>query len=211
MQHFCRATHWLRKPGTFSCNFSRTAAPSDAQFTVTYDRPIRHDQDKLQVRTFYDGLRVTKPLATASDLAGPINEPLDNRFASLSYTTPISSRQLNEIKFGVSRFVFALKPVDLVTLREVGASLPNSAAYPGIYGFSLGPFSFGVGYNDDRGTASNSYQWGDGWSITVGRHNLHAGGDLHRYQLNRYNNANARGGIALFQLPGLIQQFGLIS
>ena len=189
-------------PGTFSCNFSRTAAPSDTQFTVTYDRPLRHEQDKLQVRTFYDDLRVTKPLATASDLAGPINEPLDNRFASVSYTTQISSRQLNEIKFGVSRFVFALKPVDLVTLRDVGATLPNSAAYPGLYGFGLGPFSFGVGYNDDRGTASNSYQWGDGWSMTVGKHNLHVGGDLIRYQLNRYNNANARGGIALFQGPG---------
>jgi hypothetical protein len=188
-------------PSTFSCNFSRTAAPSDTQVTVTYDRPLRHDQDKLQVRTFYDNLRVTKPLATAADLAGPINEPLDNRFATLSYATQISSRQLNEIRFGVSRFVFALKPVDLVTLREVGASLPNSAAYPGLYGFGLGPFSFGVGQNDDRGTASNSYQWGDGWSMTVGRHNLHAGGDLIRYQLNRYNNAGAHGGVGFGPAP----------
>ena len=96
-------------------------------------------------------------------------------------------------------------------VREVGATLPNSAAYPGLYGFALGPFSFGVGYNDDRGTASNSYQWGDGWSMAVGRHNLHVGGDLIRYQLNRYNNAGVRGGSDLVQLPALIQQFGLIS
>jgi hypothetical protein len=200
--NFVSAPSGSGNPGTFSCNFSKTSAPSDTQFTVTYDRPLRHDRDKLQVRTFYDNLRVTKPLATASDLAGPIDEPLDNRFASLGYTTQISSRQLNEIRFGVSRFVFALKPLDLVTLQEVGASLPNSSAFPGLYQFSPGPFLFGAGYNDDRGTASNSYQWGDGWSMTVGRHNLHAGGDLIRYQLNRYNNQNARGGAFFFPGPG---------
>jgi carboxypeptidase family protein len=180
-------------PGTFSCNFSRTSAPSDTQFTITYDRSLRQDKDKLQVRTFYDNIRVTKSFGTAADLAGPLNEPLDNRFASVSYTTQISNRQLNEARFGVTRFVFALKPTDLLTLQDVGASLPNSSAFPGLYSFAPGPFSFGVGNNDDRGTASNSYQWGDSWSMTVGRHNLHAGGDVIRYQLNRYNNTNARG------------------
>lgn len=187
-------------PGTFSCNFSRTSGPSDTQFTVTYDRPLRHDKDRLQVRTFYDNTRVTKPFGTAADLAGPLKAPLDNRFASLSYTTEISNRQLNEARFGVTRFVFALKPTDLLTLQDVGASRPNSSTFPGLYSFAPGPFSFGVGNNDDRGTASNSYQWGDGWSMTVGRHNLHAGGDVIRYQLNRYNNTNARGNIGLLQL-----------
>ena len=187
-------------PGTFDCNFSKPSAPSDTQFTITYDRPLRHDKDKLQVRTFYDSIRVTKPFGTAADLAEPLNAPLDNRFVSLSYSTQISSKQLNEARFGATRFVFVLKPTDLLTLQDVGASRPNSSTFPGLYSFSPGPFSFGVGNNDDRGTASNSYQWGDGWSMTVGRHNLHAGGDLIRYQLNRYNHTNVRGDVGLLPL-----------
>ena len=180
---------------------SRTAVPSDTQFTVAYDRSLRHAEDKLQVRTFYDNIRVTKPFGSAADLAGPLNEPLDDRFVSLSYTTQISSRQLNEIRFGVSRFVFALKPKDLLTLQDVGASRPNSSAFPGLYFFIPGPFSFGIDYNDDRGVASNTYQLGDSWLMTLGKHNLHAGGDLTRYQLNRYNNSNVRGSVVFF--PGL--------
>jgi hypothetical protein len=190
-------------PGTFSCNFSTAAAPSDNQFSVTYDRPLRHAKDKLQVRTFYDNIRVLKPFGTAADLAGPLNEPLDNRFASLNYTTQISSRQLNEMRFGVSRFVFALKPTDLLTLQEVGASRPNSSAFPGVYFFIPGPFSFGIDFNDDRGVASNIYQLGDGWFMTLGRHNLHAGGDLARYQLNRYINSNVRGSVFFFTGLGI--------
>jgi Carboxypeptidase regulatory-like domain/TonB dependent receptor len=186
-------------PGTFSCNFSRAAAPSDTQFSVAYDRPLRQAKDKLQVRTFYDNIRVLKPFGTMADLAGPLNEPLDNRFASLSYTTQISSRQLNEMRFGVSRFVFALKPTDLLTLQDVGATRPNSAAFPGLYFFVPGPFSLGIDYNDDRGVASNTYELGDSWLMTIGRHNVHAGGDLTRYQLNRYLNSNVRGAVAFFQ------------
>jgi len=190
-------------PGTFSCNFSRAAAPSDTQFSVSYDRPLRHATDKLQVRTFYDNIKVMKPFGTAADLAGPVDEPLDNRFTSLSYTTQISSRQLNEIRVGVSRFVFALKPSDLLTLQDVGATRPNSSAFQGLYFFVPGPFSFGIDFNDDRGVASNTYQMGDSWLMTVRKHNLHAGGDLTRYQVNRYINSNVRGSLFFFTGVGI--------
>ena len=88
-------------PGTFACNLSKVGIPSDTQFTVSYDRPVRHEKDKLQVRAFYDNSATTKPFGTRTDLAGPLNGPIDNRFLSLSYTTQISDRQLNEVKFGV--------------------------------------------------------------------------------------------------------------
>ena len=87
-------------------------------------------------------------------------------------------------------------PTDLLTLADVGATRPNSSSFPGLYSFTAGTFSFGIGQNDDRGTASNTYQWGDSWSMAVGKHNLHAGGDLMRYQLNRYNNVNVRGALS---------------
>lgn len=187
-------------PGTFSCNFSKTGSSSDSQFTVAYDRPFRHDKDKLQVRTFYDNVNLTKPFGSAADLAEPMNDPFENRFVSLSYATQINSRQLNEVKIGVSRFVFRLTPTELLTLAAVGSTRPNSSSFPGIYSFRAGPFSFGIGGSDDRRIASNTYQWSEGWSMTISKHNLHAGGDFMHYQLNRYNNSLQRGELDFFQV-----------
>ena len=187
-------------PGTFDCNFSKPSSPTDSQFTITYDRPLRSQKDNLRISAFYDNFHVDKPYGTAQSLAGPQNSIVQNRFLSIEYTTQISSRQLNEARFGFNRSIFALTPRDILTLADVGATRPNEATYPGIYNFSVSTFSFGSSFNDDRGTTNNLFQWGDGWSMTVGRHTLHAGGDLIRYQLNRYSNGGSRGGVDFFPL-----------
>jgi len=179
--------------GTFSCTFSKVAKVSDTQYVGTYDRSLRHDKDKVLFRVFWDDGSSIAGLKTASDLAAPRTDTIVNRFGTISYTTQISSRQLNEVKFGANRFVFGQKPTDLATLAQVGATRANSAAFPGLYRFDTGTFTFGTGVNDDRGTASNSYQWGDNWTMTVGKHTLRAGGDVYRYQLNRFNNFGTRG------------------
>src|SRR6267143_56330 len=180
---------------TFFCNFSKVAKVSDTQYVGTYDRSLRHDKDKVLFRVFWDDAAAIAGLKTASQLPGPLSAPIVNRFGTISYTTQISSRQLNEVKFGANRFVFATKPTDLATLAQVGASRANSSSFPGLYRFDTGLFTFGTGVNDDRGTASNTYQWGDAWTMTVGKHTLRAGGDLYRYQLNRFNNFGTRGSI----------------
>jgi hypothetical protein len=180
---------------TFSCTFSKVADVSDTQYVGTYDRPLRHDKDKVTFRVFWDDGSAIAGLKTASDLAGPLSSPIHNRFGTISYTTQISNRQLNEVKFGANRFVFATVPQDLVTLAQVGATRANSSAFPGLYRIDTGTFTFGTGVNDDRGTASNTYQWGDAWTLTVGRHTLRAGGDVYRYQLNRFNNFASRGAL----------------
>ncbi len=181
--------------GTFTCNFSKVAKVSDTQYVGTYDRSLRHDKDKVLFRVFWDDAAAIAGLKTASTLPAPLSSPIVNRFGTISYTTQISSRQLNEVKFGANRFLFATKPTDLVTLSQVGASRANSSAFPGLYRFDTGIFTFGTGVNDDRGTASNSYQWGDAWTMTTGKHTLRAGGDLYRYQLNRFNNFGTRGSL----------------
>jgi hypothetical protein len=180
---------------TFFCNFSKVAKVSDTQYVGTYDRSLRHDKDKVLFRVFWDDAAAIAGLKTASTLPAPLSSPIVNRFGTISYTTQISSRQLNEVKFGANRFVFATKPTDLATLAQVGASRANSASFPGLYRFDTGTFTFGTGVNDDRGTASNTYQWGDAWTMTAGKHTLRAGGDLYRYQLNRFNNFGTRGSI----------------
>src|SRR6266403_2418967 len=181
--------------GTFACTFSKVARVSDTQYVGTYDRSLRHDKDKVLFRVFWDDASAIAGLKTASQLPGPLSAPIVNRFGTISYTTQISSRQLNEVKFGANRFLFATKPTDLVTLSQVGASRANSSACPGLYRFDTGIFTFGTGVNDDRGTASNSYQWGEAWTMTTGKHTLRAGGDLYRYQLNRFNNFGTRGSL----------------
>jgi Carboxypeptidase regulatory-like domain/TonB dependent receptor len=181
--------------GTFTCNFTKVARVSDTQYIGTYDRPLRHDKDKVLFRVFWDDGSSIAGLKTASSLPGPLSSPLHNRFGTVSYQTQISSRQLNEVKFGANRFVFATTPTDLLTLSAVGATRANSSAFPGLYRFDTGTFTFGTGVNDDRGTASNTYQVGDQWSLTVGKHTLRAGGDLYRYQLNRFNNFGTRGSL----------------
>src|SRR6266403_1238362 len=181
--------------GTFTCNFSKVAKVSDTQYVGTYDRSLRHDKDKVLFRVFWDDAAAIAGLKTASTLPAPLSSPIVNRFGTISYTTQISSRQLNEVKFGANRFLFATKPTDLVTLSQVGASRANSSAFPGLYRFDTGIFTFETGVNDDRGTASNSYQWGEAWTMTTGKHTLRAGGDLYRYQLNRFNNFGTRGSL----------------
>ena len=179
----------------FTCQFSKVAIVSDTQYVGTYDRALRHGKDKVLFRVFWDDAASVAGLKTASTLPGPLSSPIVNRFGTISYQTQISSRQLNEVKFGANRFVFATKPTDLATLSQVGATRANSASFPGLYQFTTGLFTFGTGVNDDRGTASNTYQWGDNWTMTVGKHTLRAGGDWYRYQLNRFNNFGTRGSI----------------
>ncbi len=185
-------------PGTFLCNFSKTSSPADSQFTLTYDRPLRHGRDNLRISAFYDNFDVNKPYGTAQTLASPQNSIVDNRFISLSYTSQIGNRQVNELKFGFNRSIFSLTPRDILTLKDVGATRPNENLYPGIYDFTASTFSFGVSFDDDRGTVNNLFQWGDSWSMTAGKHTIHAGGDIIRYQLNKYNNGGSRGGVDFF-------------
>jgi carboxypeptidase family protein/TonB-dependent receptor-like protein len=185
----------LGESSNFNCQFTKVAKGSDTQYTGRYDRPLRHDKDKLSFTVFWDDASTIYGLRTTSDLASPRTDTIVNRFGTINYTTQISNRQLNEVKFGANRFVFGQHPVDLVTLAQVGATRANSAQFPGLYKFSTGTFSFGTDVNDDRGTASNMYQWGDNWSMTTGKHNFLAGGDWYRYQLNRFNNFGTRGSL----------------
>ncbi len=190
-------------PDTFRCTFSRVAPILDNQFTLSYSRPLRNDKDKLAVRAFYDNFESAAQLKTASTLAFPRADIVRNRFISINYTQQITPRQLNTFRFGYNRFLFGQVPADIVSLSDIGATRPNAAQFPGVYRVNIsGLFSFGTGQNDDRGTASNQFTWSDTWSIVVGKHTLRAGGEITRYQLNRFNNFAARGSAGFIKTKG---------
>src|SRR5262249_3810488 len=156
-----------------------------------YDRPFRQNKDKISGRFFYDDGSVTKPFGTASTLAFPESVVLHNRFASVTWTHLISSRQTNEARFGFNRFFQPNIPTDLVSLSDIGATRPNISSVPGMYRIAIpgtgGAFQIGTGVNDERTTVSNTFYYADTWSLTAGKHTLRAGGELSRYQLNRSN------------------------
>ncbi|MBI3694170.1 MAG: TonB-dependent receptor [Acidobacteria bacterium] len=188
---------------SFRCTFSKVAPLADTQYTITHDRSFRDGRDRISGRWFYDNGDVAKPFGTAGGLSFPRADVQRNRFLSLSQTHLISPRQVNEFRFGFSRFNSSFAPTDLVNLKDVGATRPNEGAVPGIYFFSItGLFSFGTGVNDERGTISNQFQWGDTWSLTAGKHSFRAGFEALRYQLNRYNRFAARGSLTFGSTSG---------
>ncbi len=187
--------------GTFSCTFSAVAPISDNQFVTSYDRAFRQDRDKFSARFFYDNGQVQKPFGTAGDLAFPQGNVLHNRFASITHTHLFSSRQTNELRVGFSRFLQQTPPTDLVNLADIGATRPNISTVPGMYFINIsGLFAIGTGVNDERATVSNSFYYGDTWSLTTGKHTLRAGGEITRYQLNRFNRFAIRGSLGFDSL-----------
>jgi hypothetical protein len=185
------------KPANLKCIFSKVAPVSDTQYVISYDRPFFGGKSKISGRWFYDNGNTNAPFGTASTLAFPQLSIQKNRFATISHTHEISSRQLNVFRFGFSRFISSFAPNDLVNLSDVGASRPNSGAVPGIYQVAVtGAFSLGTGVNDERGTVSNTFDYNDTWSIVLGKHSLKAGGGATRYQLNRFNRFAIRGALS---------------
>jgi len=74
-------------------------------------------------------------------------------------------------------------PTDLVNLSDIGATRSNISSVPGMYRINIsGLFSVGTGVNDDRTTVSNTFYFGDTWSMTAGKHTLRAGTEIARYQ-----------------------------
>jgi hypothetical protein len=188
---------------SFRCTISEVTPVIDNQYTITYDRPFRMGKDNVAARWFWDNGQSQKPYGTASTLANPRTDPQDNRFLSLSETHIISPRLLNEFRAGFSRFISANQPTDVIALKDVGAARPNSGQFPGLYRVNIsGLFSLGTGVNDDRGTVSNQFNYADTWSLTAGKHTLRAGGEVVRYQLNRYNRFASRGDLAFQATTG---------
>ena len=195
-------------PGSFNCQFSAVGSFTDNQYTITYDRSMDNGKDRLTGRWFWDNSSALKPYGTASTLAFPRTDVLNNRFVSVSETHVFSATRVNELRLGYSRFLLRNTPTDSVSLQEIGATRPNSADFPGIYQLSLtGLFSVGIGVNDDREITSNQYNVVDTFSWTTGKHSLRIGGEAIHYQLNRETNFGARGVLTFGSTSGTDNTF----
>src|SRR6266571_1254219 len=184
-----------------NCTFSKVVPGEDMQYTLTWDRPLRGGKDHVTFRGFNDNGENKAPFGAGGSLSEPLIGKQRNRFATISHTMQISNRQLNEFRFGYSRFNSSFNPTDIVGLADIASSRPNAATVPGVWAASVtGLFSFGTGVNDDRGTIQNAFTWTDTWSMVRGRHTFRAGGEVNRFQLNRYNNFAVRGSLGFDQI-----------
>ncbi len=187
-------------------NISSVGIFHDNQFTVTTDKKFG-SKDTLTVRFFFDDSTADRPFGEAATLPFTESNPVSNRFAKVGFTHVFSSTTVNEFRFGFSRYNFALVPTSPVPLAAIDSTRPNGAQYPGAWQLSItGDFSLGVGANDNRGTRDNTFVWGDDFSKTFGRHTLRVGGEIDRWQLNRYNHYERQGIVtynASTEFPGL--------
>ncbi|MGA7928363.1 MAG: TonB-dependent receptor [Candidatus Sulfotelmatobacter sp.] len=178
----------------------------DNQFTVTTDKKFG-SKDSLTVRFFFDDATAISPFGESASLPFARNNPLSNRFAKVGFTHVFSATAVNDFRFGYARYNFALVPSSPVTLSQIDSTRPNAAQYPGAWQPDVtGEFSLGVGANDNRGTRDNTFVWGDDFSKTLGRHTLRVGGEIDRWQLNRYNHYERQGVVtydASTAFPGL--------
>lgn len=197
-------------PGSFNCQFSAVGSYTDNQYTITYDRPFRDGKDKVTGRWFWDDSLSHKPFGTASTLAFPRTEVLNNRFASLGETHIFSTSKVNELRLGYSRYVLLNTPMDSVTLQQIGASRSNSADFPGIYQLILtGLFSVGTSPADDREVISNQYNIVDTFSWTTGKHSMRMGGEIVHYRVHRGTNFAARGVLTFGSTAGANNTFAV--
>jgi hypothetical protein len=176
---------------------------TDDQFTISLDKQLT-SKDKLVGRWFYSDNETIQPFAASSTLGHEMMLPGENRFLKLGWTRVISPKMVNEARFGFNRFFFALSPNERILLSDVGATRGNSSSIPASFRVAVtGSFSIGTGVNDDRGGAFNTFVYADDFSYTRGAHTFRVGGEVNRYQLNRFNRFATRGSVAFGNVGGL--------
>jgi carboxypeptidase family protein/TonB-dependent receptor-like protein len=183
-------------------NRSAVGTYTDDQFTITADKQLT-EKDKISLRYFYSDNSTSRPFGTASTLAFQLDQPGVNRFVKLGWTRVFSQRAVNDFRFGLNRFGFDQIPTEPIMLADIGAIRGNSSDFPAAYRVNVtgAGFSIGTAVNDDRGGRFNTFVFGDDFSYNLGRHQFRAGGELSRYQLNRYNNFATRGSVTFAGTP----------
>jgi hypothetical protein len=194
-------------PGQFGeATFSEPLRYNEDQFNINVDRNIG-TKNKISERFFYSNSNTINPLG-GEDQQSPTNNsfgagdttPVDNREATLSWTSTLSPNLINEARFGYNRITFAITANPTASLASVGMSRFNQATTPGIpvlATFDINPEFGGSSTNFDQADIHNTFNSADTLSWTRGKHTLRFGFEQRRYQINLFNNF-AENGFLLF-------------
>jgi hypothetical protein len=186
-----------------SGNFVSSPEQDDAtdQFLVKIDHRLR-SSDNLSAR--YSRTRVDKffpftPGQSGTNVPGyGLNDTEANNLVALSYTRVISTRTLNEARFGFTRSNVLLVTQPGPKAADFGfntgwapnaplslGNIPQLAFAGGFVSGSSAITNLGGAIDQPNRTATNTFQWIDNLSHTTARHAFKVGGDIRYTQLNR--------------------------
>jgi hypothetical protein len=112
---------------------------------------------------------------------------------ALNWTHTFSPTIINEARVGLNRAVFINAGFDWAGIGKANAKfgIPGDQARTGLSSVTLGNGLAGVGNAlSDSSNATNTFHYGDNLTILLGRHGLKMGGQLQRYQQNRFYAGN---------------------
>ncbi len=115
---------------------------------------------------------------------------------SLTDTYVINQNLVNQARVGYSRLRNTSTPDEPFTAADLGISSPLRNLFPGAPTLIVtGLFAFGSSPFADQSSRINAFTAADTLSIVTANHNLRAGGEYRRSQLNFFFNAFSRGQI----------------
>ncbi|HEY6403732.1 MAG TPA: TonB-dependent receptor, partial [Blastocatellia bacterium] len=111
----------------------------------------------------------------------------------LNWTRTITPTIVNEARVGVSRAVFITNIIDWANIGNANATvgIPGGQALPGLSLIALGNGLTSLGSRAvTEDSVTNTFHYGDNLTILRGRHSFKMGGQLQRYQQNRFYTGN---------------------
>ncbi|HEU0185849.1 MAG TPA: TonB-dependent receptor [Blastocatellia bacterium] len=165
------------------------------QFDIKIDHRFS-DKDNVSGRySFADFVAKQVRLPLPTDVSAKDDNNIFNRpqNIALNWTRTISPSIINEARIGLNRAVFINGIVDVNNLGAANSKLGigGTQTSPGVSNIRLGSglSEIGsVGITED--SVTNTFHYGDNLTIIAGRHQLKMGGQLQRYQQNRYYTGN---------------------
>lgn len=184
-------------PGQFGeATFSEPLRYNEDQFNINVDHNI-NASNKISERFFWSNSNTINPLGGEDALSATNNSfgagdtvPVDNRNATISWTSTITPNLVNEARFGYNRITLAISADPTASLASVGMSRFNSATNPEIPLLITGdiaPEFGGASTNFDQADVHNTFNSADTLSWTRGKHTLRFGFEQRRYQINLFN------------------------
>jgi hypothetical protein len=186
--------------------------------TISSAQPLTDDQwltrvdwtptqkDSLSFRYVYDRLIVSNQFPTAASGGSPfpgfeVDVPGLSQNFYFNYTRNLSTRLVNEARFGYGRFNVNFSPRD----PQIEASGPVFA-FTGA-GLGQGITNVGLPFGFPQGRLFNNYQIQDTLSYTAGNHTLRFGADLNIQRATQQIPFNSRG-VLTFAGGGGFNAFG---
>ena len=112
---------------------------------------------------------------------------------SLNWTHTFAPTVINEARVGFNRAVFITEALDWAGIGDANAEfgIPGGQVTPGLSLIAMGNGLTNIGTrNVIEDNVTNTFHFGDNLSISRGRHFMKMGGQIQRYQQNRYYTGN---------------------